>query len=323
MEQDTQQQTFGKYIPHYLRDELMKAREKQQGKEQTEQEYEQAQATTEPVTETQAETPMAAPTKEPQSTEKTETVALHLEEDNDVKAWKGRLKKEQAERQQLNARLIEEAEARERAEKRLKELEQQQQQAEPTHVLDPQGLSEEELAELRLISPELYLKFKEQQNRPIVKQPEIQVQTTTAQPTASTQMQQQAQQSERDRIWYEEIQRAIPEIQGSLGDPDFVAFATGKTDWTGTTGLELIQKAGINRDVLLIPIIRNLLDEYQQSKEQVPPALTVPPQKTAPVKAKVNQPKTMTEQDEAKAEMLARQGKTNELKQFLAQFKKE
>lgn len=323
MEQQNTQPTFGRHIPPYLRDELMKARQ-QQGK--ADEIKPQEEATVEPQVETQqtgqsTDTTTIENQPEPQKKPQAETVP-HSDDDNDVKAWKGRLKKEQAERQQLNARLIEEAEARSRAEARIKELEQQTQNKahQPKTQPDPKGISDADLEELKMLSPDLYLKLKEARHTQTAVNTETPPQTTIpAQPT-----QQQAQQpvmSERDRIWYAEIQREIPEIQGSLGDQGFMDFAKSKTDWTGETGLDLINRAGMSKDVRLIPAIRNLLDEYSQSKTTTPTQVTVAPQKTATVKAKVNTPKTMTRQDEAKAEMLSRQGKTAELKQFLSQFK--
>ncbi|WP_439234945.1 hypothetical protein [Lonepinella koalarum] len=337
-QQDTQ--SFGKYIPHYLRDELMKAREKQAGnglakEQQTESTAEIAPETTEdnPINEP-SQTAEKSPEKEPQFEPKT-PAAPHstgedeksVKDDNDVNAWKGRLKKEQAERQQLNARLIEEAEARERAEKRLRELEQKHTQ--PTtstpNQPDPVGLSDKDLDEIKIVNPDLYFKLKaqlaqqqtQQQSSPVSPKTETETQPNTSVPKAPA----QPTVSERERIWYAEIQREIPEVQGLLGDSAFMEFARSKTDWTGATGLDLIAKAGGEKDVRLIPAIRNLLDEYQQSQTKAPMPVTVAPQKNAPAKAKAIIPKEMTEKDQVQAEMLARQGKTAELRKFLAKFK--
>ncbi|WP_439327600.1 hypothetical protein [Lonepinella sp. BR2357] len=326
-QQDTQ--TFGAYIPHYLRDELIKAREKQAEKEEPKVQQETVAETEQPEPPPEKpETPDEKPSeKEPQS-ESPEQTTPHSKDDNDVNAWKGRLKKEQAERQQLNARLIEESEARERAEKRLRELEEKQHQpttSTPTQP-DPVGLSDVDLAELKIVNPDLYFKLKAQQSQqqaqrqssPVPQKTETVAQPNTIAPSETA----QPTMSERDRIWYAEIQREIPEVQGLLGDSNFMEFARSKTDWTGATGLDLITQAGKQKDVRLIPVIRNLLDEYQQSQTKEPMPVTVAPQKSATVKVKANSPKEMTEKDEAQAEMLARQGKTAELKKFLAQFKK-
>lgn len=346
-EQANQTQTFGKYIPHYLRDELMKAQAKQQEKQQAmsaenttqeKGEVPDSDEQTEPSSVGQSE---VEPTPEPQadqvsphSTENLATESLATEshstenprkEENDVNAWKGRLKKEQAERQQLNARLIEEAEARAKLEARLLELEQAKTQTKSTAVAtppsDPQGLSEMELEDLKLINPDLYLRLKTANEKAAQSENPSTLTAPTTAPQAQTHIEQPPVMSPREQIWYTEVQREIPEVQGLLGDPNFVAFAKSKTDWTGESGYALIQRAGVSKEVRFIPAIRHLLDAYQQSKTATTTPATVPPQKTAPVKAKVATPKTMTSQDEAKAEMLARTGKTAELKQFLAQFK--
>lgn len=257
----------------------------------------------------------------------TEPTVPHSGEDNDVKAWKGRLRKEQLERQKINARLIEEAEARERAEAKLLELQQLQQKQEQavsqskSTPEEPTNFSDAELAELRIINPVLYAELTAQKKQP--HSGHLPVAETSQQIKAErpATTEQAPQMSEREKIWYAEVQRELPEIQGLLGDSNFVEFAKSKTDWTGATGLDFIQRAGSQKDVRNIPAIRALLDEYQQSKEQPPEKITVAPQKAATVKTKVTTPKTMTKKDEAKAEMLARQGKTTELKAFLATFK--
>lgn len=266
---------------------------------------------------------------EPQD-EPTEPTVPNSGEDNDVKAWKGRLRKEQLERQKINARLIEEAEAREKAEAKLRELQQLQKkqeqaiaQSKSTTIPEaPRNFSDAELAELRILDPVLYAELTAQKKQlpsghfPVAEPSIQQIKTERSDAT-----EQAPQMSEREKIWYAEVQRELPEIQGLLGDSNFVEFAKSKTDWTGATGLDFIQRAGSQKDVRNIPAIRALLDEYQQSKEQPPEKITVAPQKAATVKAKVTTPKTMTKKDEAKAEMLARQGKTAELKAFLATFK--
>lgn len=225
----------------------------------------------------------------------------HLGEDNDVKAWKGRLRKEQLERQKINARLIEEAEAREKAEAKLRELQQKQEQAiaqsNSTATPEvPSNFSDTELAELRVLNPVLYAELTAQKKQPQLPSGHLPVaetsQQTKAEHPATTE--QVPQMSEREKIWYAEVQRELPEIQGLLGDSNFVEFAKSKTDWTGATGLDFIQRAGSQKDVRNIPAIRALLDEYQQSKEQPPEKITVAPQKAATVKTKVTTPKTMT-----------------------------
>lgn len=333
MEPHTQPK-FGKHIPSYLQAELTKAHQSKQGIAEPTDDLPSNNEAIEPTTENQpTDTPpetVSTPTEPP--SQQAETVP-HSEsssqesDDNDIKAWKGRLKKEQTERQNLNARLIEEAEARERAEQRIRELEQrmQHQQAEQSTQASssaPNGLSESELHELKMFNPDLYLKVKNAQSSS--KTPVTPAQPSTEPPPANTQAQTQPTQtslSERDRIWYAEVQREIPEIQGLLGDPKFVEFAQEKTDWTGASGLDLIQQAGAKKDVRLILPLRNLLDEYKQSQVPTQAPVTVAPQTSATVKAKVSTPKEMTKKDEAHAEMLARQGKTAELRAFLAKFK--
>lgn len=333
MEQNNQPK-LGDHLPVHVREKLMKMYQKQQD-ETPEPSEEKTIADvaekTEVVSNTESST-TAGDIKEQTEPQDgtTEPTVPHSGEDHDVKAWKGRLRKEQLERQKINARLIEEAEARERAEAKLRELQQLQQKQEqataqaksiPTPE-EPTNFTDAELAELRVLDPVLYAQLTAKKKQlpsghlPVA-EPSIQ-QIKTDRPVATEQT---PQMSEREKIWYAEVQRELPEIQGLLGDPNFVEFAKSKTDWTGATGLDFIQRAGSQKDVRNIPAIRALLDEYQQSKEQPPEKITVAPQKAATVKTKVTSPKTMTKKDEAKAEMLARQGKTAELKAFLATFK--
>lgn len=151
--------------------------------------------------------------------------------------------------------------------------------------------------------------------------PSVPVQHSVTQtPQSPVQQAQPPEMSVRDRVWYTEIQRVIPEMQGLLADPNFVAFASSNTDRRGKTDLDLIQEAGQVKDVSYLPALREIIDEFNQSKMNPPPAVTVAPQKNATVKAKAVTPKTMTKKDEAHAEVLARKGKTAELKAFLAKF---
>ncbi|QLB20073.1 hypothetical protein A6B43_00230 [Vespertiliibacter pulmonis] len=327
------QPKLGDHLPVHVREKLMKMYQKQQ--DETPESSEEN-----PIDDVAKKTEIA-PDAEPSTTASnideqtepqdgaTEPTVPHSGEDNDVKAWKGRLRKEQLERQKINARLIEEAEAREKAEAKLRELQQLQQkqeqatdQSKSTITSEaPSNFSDAELAELRILDPVLYAQLTAQKKQPpSVHLPvaEVPPQTKAERPSVTEQA---PQMSEREKIWYAEVQRELPEIQGLLGDSNFVEFAKSKTDWTGATGLDFIQRAGSQKDVRNIPAIRALLDEYQQSKEQLPEKITVAPQKATTVKTKVTTPKTMTKKDEAKAEMLARQGKTAELKAFLATFK--
>lgn len=330
---DNNQHRFGNYMPSHIKEALEQAKQAKQP-----QPNEQGEVSVQP-TDTQVNEPAeqaqqpidTTPNAEPQDNQPDNTVP-NSAEDNDVKAWKGRLKKAQAEQQQINAKLVEEAEKREKLEAELAQMKALVEQAKSISVekvhsqTNPTGLSADEIEELGLVNPVLKAKLLELQQaetqpQQMTQPSSVPVQHSVTQtPQSPAQQAQPSQVSVRDRVWYEEVQRVIPEMQGLLADPKFVAFASGNTDRLGKTDLDLIQEAGQVKDVSYLPALREIIDEFNQSKMNPPPAVTVAPQKNATVKARVTTPKTMTKKDEAHAEMLARTGKTAELRKFLAQF---
>lgn len=340
---DNQKTPSGNFMPPYVREALEKARKPQESEqsqvtEVIENSSENLEKQTEkPVEQTQqpSETANTAETQstEPQRKQDSETVP-NSAESNEIKSWKGRLKKEQAERQLVNARLVEETEKREKAEQELARLKSLAQQTntnvETTTQIsaDPKGLSAEELEEIGLVNPALKEKLIELQK--------VATSAQQVEQTISTPSQQQVQQtpnamqqaqppevSVRDSVWYAEIQRVIPEMQGLLADPAFVEFASSNTDRRGKTDLDFIEEAGRLKDVSYLPALREIIDEFNRSKATTPPTVTAAPQQNATAKPKVVTKKQMTKKDQAHAELLTRTGKTAELKKFLAQFQEE
>lgn len=288
----------------------------------------QAQPNTE---EPQPEQPTAEQTPTSNEPEPTQTVE---QEDNDAKAWKGRLTKEQEQHRQTTSQLEAEKLARQQAEKqaqkaeadrqalaqRLAELEQSkaQPQTEPQPTAEP--FSEEELAEIEqvmgLSGQKLATFIRQQQAQPPAQDVGKIVDERLSQAKEQTALEQ------RQTEWRHAVSKDIPEIQGLLTDPKFMEYAQNKqVDFYGNTAVTLINTAGQTLDVSLIPKIRTLIDEYQQAQQPPKEAVTAPPNKGGnTVTSQPSAKPKMSAKEEAYAKSLAREGKTKELKAYLAKF---
>lgn len=286
------------FLPAYLRKRIATAKTEEPQPSEAEQR-------TETVEQQNAETP-------PQTVETPKT------EDNNE--WKGRLRKEQERHKQTNDKLLAEAAARQKAEQELADL-----KAKQTTPTEPAPLpkatatqwSDEELEELGLvIGGDLgkkfasYLKGQPQTLPDVNKVVEEKLEQQQAQSAAQLKAQQ----------WQKAVSEQVPEIHGLLQNAQFTDWAYGKeVDYLGNTAMQLILNAGQTQNVALIPKIRALLDEFNQSKQPPQPPTTAPPNKGAVTKTAGAKPK-MTAKDIAYKQALIRQGKTQELIAFLQKF---
>lgn len=298
------------HLPAYLRKRLATAKETQPS---------EAEPAVEPATAPVAENPTVEVEQGSQS-EPQAPPAKH-EEGNE---WKGRLLKEQDNHKQTNARLLAEVEARQKLETELAELKAKQSaaQKEPTATAPlPSATadqwSDNELEEISsFIGGELGNKFArylkgQRQSVPDVSQA---VEEKFAQHQAKNAAELKAQQ------WQQAVQEHLPDIHGLLQDAQFTDWAYGKeVDYLGNSAMTLINQAGQTQNVSLVPKIRALLDEFKQSKQPPQQVTTVPPNKGAAVKTTGAKPK-MTAKDIRHKEMLKRQGKTQEMIDFLQKF---
>lgn len=264
--------------------------------------------------ETQTAEETVAQSTEPQS----QNVEPPKTEDNNE--WKGRLRKEQESHKQTNDRLLAEVAARQKAEQELADLKAKQTaptESAPLPEATATQWSDEELAELKYVLGDKageklahYLKGHPQSMPDVSKVVEEKFEQQQAQSAAQLKAQQ----------WQKAVSEQVPEIHGLLQDAQFTDWAYGKeVDYLGNTAMQLILNAGQTQNVALVPKIRALLDEFNQSKQPPQPPTTAPPNKGAVTKTAGAKPK-MTAKDIAYKQALIRQGKTKELIAFLQRF---
>ncbi|MBF0785771.1 hypothetical protein E4T80_09900 [Muribacter muris] len=299
------------YLPAYLRKRLATAKEDTQPSE------------AEPAVEnSQGEVDKDETQTEP--TEPSQTGSSEPAKKEEGNEWKGRLRKEQEHHRQTNDRLLAEVEARQRAEAELAELKAKQTASQtapskpaPLPTATAEQWSDNELEELSsFIGGELgnklarYLKGQPQSMPDVNKVVAEKFEQHQAQNAAQLKTQQ----------WQQAVQEQLPDIHGLLQDAQFTDWAYGKeVDYLGNNAMTLISQAGQAQNVALVPKIRALLDEFNQSKQPPQQTTTAPPNKGAAVKTSGAKPK-MTAKDIRHKEMLKRQGKTDEMIAFLQKF---
>lgn len=268
-------------------------------------------------------TPSVEPPPEPTHTEPPQ-------EENEVKAWKGRLNKEQTAHQETNQRLLAEVAARQKAEQEKLALEQQlaelkkpatpaTQPAERTTEED--DFSDEDWEDLRF---QLGEKFTEKLRKRLKtakpsSMPDVE-KVVDEKLTAAQQRQQAQTQAE---LFGKTLIDKVPRFQSLINDSAFIEFTNEKViDFAGNTAAALLNYAGQSKDLNLIPKIAELVAEFEQRNQPPSPVVTAPPSsKTASVSTQPKAKPEMTEKDHAKARALARNGKTKELRAFLNNFK--
>lgn len=270
--------------------------------------------------------------------------AEHIEHDesNDVKAWKGRVNKEQLAHNETRSRLLAETEARQKAEAEVKAAQDQlaklQEQlsknatppSPPPPSEDDEQLSDEDIAEMEMMlggnAGKKLAKFLRQSSsnrqHAATAMNDEQVQQLVDQRFA--QKQQDEQQQQKLKQWQQEMQTQVPEFQGLIADPAFNQFLHEKViDFAGNNALQLVQYAGTNHDVRYIPKLKALADEFKQqqspSSGQAKQA-TVPPNNRGAAVRPQNGKKKITPAIQRKIQHLRLTGKTDELRELFEKY---
>lgn len=252
----------------------------------------------------------------------------HEPDDNEVKAWKGRLNKEQTAHQETNQRLLAEVAARQKAEQEKLALEQQLSEMQKTKAeAQPkpdsgveEDFTDEEWEDLRLnvgaaFTEKLRKRLKNTGNLPM---PDV----GKVVEEKLTEVQQRQQAQTQAEAFGKALMEQVPRFQALVNDSAFVDFANEKViDFAGNTASALLNYAGQSKDLNLIPKIAALVAEFEQQNQPPSPVVTAPPSnKSAAVNSQPKAKPEMTEKDKAKARALARTGKTKELRTFLNNF---
>ncbi|MFZ7136626.1 cell envelope integrity protein TolA [Avibacterium avium] len=257
------------------------------------------------------------------------------QEDNDVKAWKGRLNKEQEAHKSTNARLLAEAEARQQAELKAKEAEEkltalqqqleQQKQPEsqpPQKAEDELSTTEEEeiVSLLGATGRKLLDRLRQQPANPSAQPPEdigkiVDERLKQAQ-------EQQAQQT-RQQAFIQALNETVPELQGLMNNSAFTQFLNSKVvDFYGNTAAMFVGHIGKTYDIEKLPQFRALVDEFNQSQQPPKPAVTAPPSNSGAAmnkKAGVGK-KKLTPEVISRMRILMNTGQTEELRRLQDEY---
>ncbi|MFU2079357.1 hypothetical protein ACLSYV_03585 [Avibacterium avium] len=256
------------------------------------------------------------------------------QEDNDVKAWKGRLNKEQEAHKNTNARLLAEAEARQQAELKAKEAEEkltalqqqleQQKQPEsqpPQKVENELSTTEEEeiISLLGATGKKLLDRLRQPANPPT--QPPEDIGKIVDERLKQAQ-EQQAQQT-RQQAFIQALNETVPELQGLMNNSAFTQFLNSKVvDFYGNTAAMFVGHIGKTYDIEKLPQFRALVDEFNQSQHPSKPAVTAPPSNSGTAmnrKAGLGK-KKLTPEVISKMRILMNTGQTEELRKLQDEY---
>lgn len=266
------------------------------------------------------------PTTPPVETPSEPTHTEPPQEENEVKAWKGRLNKEQTAHQETNQRLLAEVAARQKAEQEKLALEQQlaelQKPATPAvEETEENDFSDADWEDVRFQLGEKFTEKLRKRLKTATPSPIPDVEKVVDEKLTAAQQRQQAQ--TQAELFGKTLIDKVPRFQALVNDSAFIEFTNEKViDFAGNTASALLNYAGQSKDLNLIPKIAELVAEFEQRNQPPSPVVTAPPSnKTASVSTQPKAKPEMTEKDRAKARALARNGKTKELRAFLNNFK--
>lgn len=258
-------------------------------------------------------------------------------EDNDSKAWKGRLSKEQEEHKATKTKLLAEAEARQKAEaeaktfrEKLAALEQNNVQQSEKPTPEPPPLAEspftdEEWTDIEYAMGSVGKKFVEylrnqQQNKPLAT-PQIDVEKVIDE--RFNQERQRNEEQAKAEAFGKAISEQVPTLQGLLDNSAFVEFINNKViDFAGNTAATLLNFVGNNKRIDLVPKIAELVTEFEQSRQPPAQQITAPPtSQSAAIKVqKTGKKPKPTPEILNKMQRLMRLGQTDELRELQEKY---
>ncbi|OOF69126.1 hypothetical protein BKG95_02350 [Rodentibacter pneumotropicus] len=317
-------------LPRHVREKLATADKSQEppqpspNKEQEEQTSSEPQSQPNVIVQTQAQN--EPPANQPPATDDN----AHPDDDNEVKAWKGRLNKEQAEHKATSEKLLAEAEARQAAEREAKELRekytaleqkyQQPAEKEQTQSSQPpqtqEHFTDEELAEIEMMmgaTGEKFARFlRAAQSQ---QQPAVDVGKVVDERLA--QERQRSEEQARQTAFGKAVQEQTPKLQGLLNDSAFIEFAHSEViDFAGNTAAQLLNFVGANQRADLLPKVAELIAKFEQSRQPPAQQVTAPPSNkgaAVDVRSQGKKPKPSAATLE-KMNRLMRLGQVDELK---------
>lgn len=214
-------------------------------------------------------------------------------EDNDSKAWKGRLSKEQSEHKETKNRYLAEVEARQKAEREAQEMREKltaleqkalAENAPPQPAPEPQKeshFSHTELSEIEMlvggnVGKKLADYLRHQQNQTASTTPQIDVEKVLDE-RFNQERQRNEEQAKADAFG-KAISEHAPKLQGLLNDSAFIEFVNTKViDFAGNTASSFLNFVGSQKRADLVPKVAELISEFEQSRQPQAQPVTAPP----------------------------------------------
>ena len=321
-------------LPEHVRKSLLATEETQPSTTDTQVEDKQPDQQTTPP----KEDPSQSSQSEPNQIEPSTTTSQDDHESNDVKAWKGRISKEQDDHKKTKAQLVAEAEARKQAEQQAKEaqnkltelqqqLEQQKQTTEnqpPLQTVEEFNFSPEEEEEV--------ISLLGATGKKLIQRLRQTATTASVQPSQDVgkivderlqKMQQQQAQQTRQQAFMEAVNKTVPELQGLMTNSAFHQFLNEKVvDFYGNTAAVFVEHIGRTHDIENLPKFRALVDEFNQSQQPPKQQVTAPPsnQGAAINKRPGTGKKKLTPEVVSKMRILMNTGQVDELRKLQEEY---
>lgn len=244
-------------------------------------------------------------------------------DDNEVKAWKGRLSKEQQARKEYESKYLKEQEERRKyeekvraeeerrlaLEKELESLRQPKQEPQQTEIED--DFTQEELDEIKFALGGVGDKLIKR-----LKQPKA---TKDVDEVINQRFEQERQRTlaEQQAVKFQQaLATTVPDIQSLVMDSGFNEFIENEVvDFYGNKAVDLLRVVGQTHDIEKLPMVKALVDKYKQQAQ--------PPQQTATrspssagnvVSRKPRRKKALTPEVKNKMRILMNTGRVQELR---------
>lgn len=351
-------QDLDKYgnLPHHVRQALLATEQTQPSNEAA-----LAEMTDEPVSKAEESAPQGDFSQDNDERPQDSDVTL---DDNEVKAWKGRLNKEQQAHKSTSDKLLAEAAARQKAEADAKALQakldaltqqfantQTAPVSEETHIADSAkadagelnsrepssatnanatppsvSFSEDELSELELnlgaTGVKLVKTLQAMQSAQPVPQPNV----AQVVEQRLNQWQQQQEAQSQAAAFNTALSEQVPELQGLLTNSAFSQFLNEKViDYMGNNAAGLVGYIGREKRIDLLPKLKTLVDEFNQSQQPPAEPVTAAPSHSGAAinKKPVNGKKKLTPEVSAKMRFLMNTGQVDALRSLQDEYEIE
>lgn len=280
-------------LPRHIRESLATVEDTQESPQPSQDVEQDKQTDSEPQSQPNVIEQTEAKENEPPKTDTLDT-QNHQKNENDAKAWQGRLSKLQAEHKSTSEKLLAEIDARQKAEQEAKvlreryaELEQKHQQKPNVETpakqdsQPPQGqehFTDDELSEIELMMGASGTKLVKFLRKAQSHSSQSGVDVGKVVDEKLAQERQRSEEQARQTAFGKAVQELTPKLQGLLNDSAFVEFAREEViDFAGNTVAQFLNFVGANQRSDLLPKVAEVIAKFEQSQPPAQQQITAPP----------------------------------------------